>query len=58
MYKGTGIASSRAEARRKAEEALKERLWRECWKEAIEVPRQAAERVVEVGGVFEVTLEI
>jgi hypothetical protein len=59
MYKEKGTGRSKEEARRRAEEALKERLWRECWKEAIEVPRDAVEHVVAIeGGLFEVTIEI
>ena len=58
MYKGTGVGRSKAEARQKADEALKERLWKECWKDEVEVPRDAVERVVEVNGMFEVTVEI
>ncbi len=58
MYKETGVGRSKAEARHKAEEALKERLWKEVWKDNIEVPRDAVECVVEVNGMFEVTIEI
>ena len=59
MYKETGVGRSKAEARKKAEEALKERLWKEVWKDNVEVPREAVECVVEVGeGLFEVTIEI
>ena len=58
MYKQKGVGKSREEARRRAEEALKERLWRECWKDEIEL-----QVVSEMGrelenGEFEVTLEI
>lgn len=58
MYKQKGVGRSREEARRRAEEALKERLWRECWKDEIEL-----QGVSEMGrelenGEFEVTLEI
>lgn len=55
--KGTGIGRSREEARRRAEEMLKERLWREVWKECVELPVRN-EKVVEVDGIFEVEIEI
>ena len=58
MYKETGVGRSKAEARQKADEALKERLWKEVWKDNVEVPREAVETVVEVNGMFEVTIEI
>lgn len=58
MYKETGVGRSKAEARHKAEEALKERLWREVWKDVIEVPGEVRESVVEVCGMYEVTIEI
>lgn len=57
MYKQKGVGKSREEARRKAEEALKERLWRECWKDEIELQGER-ETVVEVGGMFEVEIEV
>jgi len=58
MYKETGVGRSKAEARHKAEEAMKERLWKEAWKDEIELPRSAVESVREVEGMFEVTIEI
>ena len=59
MYKEKGTGKSKEEARRRAEDALKERLWRECWKEEIEVPRDAVVHVEAIeGGLFEVTIEI
>lgn len=59
MYKETGVGKSKEEARRKAEEALKERLWREVWKDNVDVPREAVESVVEVcDELYEVTIEI
>ena len=58
MYKETGVGRSKAEARHKADEALKERLWKEVWKDNVEVPRDVVETVVEVNGIFEVTIEI
>lgn len=57
MYKQKGVGKSREEARRRAEEALKERLWRECWRESVEL-RVKEERVVEVAGMYEVEIEI
>lgn len=51
------VGRSREEARMRAEEALKERLWEECWREEIELPVKR-ETVVEVGGMFEVEIEI
>lgn len=58
MYKAKAVGSTREEARMRAEEALKERLWRECWKDEIEL-----QGVSEMGrelenGEFEVTLMI
>lgn len=58
MYKETGVGRSKAEARQKADEALKERLWKEVWKDNVEVPGNVVETVVEVNGMFEVTIEI
>ena len=55
--KGTGVGRSREEARRRAEEMLKERLWREVWKECVDLPVKK-EKVVEVDGIFEVEIEI
>ena len=55
--KGTGVGMSREEARRRAEEMLKERLWREVWKECVDLPVKK-EKVVEVDGIFEVEIEI
>lgn len=58
MYKQKGVGRSREEARRRAEEALKERLWRECWKDEIELQGVREEQRELVDGKFEVTLEI
>lgn len=59
MYSEKRTGKTVEEARKAAEEALKERLWKEVWKDNVEVPREAVERVVEVGvGLFEVTIEI
>lgn len=55
--KGTGVGRSREEARKRAEEMLKERLWRECWKEEIELPVKEV-RVAEIDGMFEIEIEI
>ena len=55
--KGTGVGRSREEARMRAEEMLKERLWREVWKECVDLPVKK-EKVVEVDGIFEVEIEI
>ena len=55
--KGWGVGRSREEARKRAEEMLKERLWRECWKENVDLPVKK-ERVVEVEGMFEIEIEI
>lgn len=56
MYRQKGIGKSEAEARERALEALKERLWRECWKGEIELPVRR-ERVVEKDGIFEIEIE-
>lgn len=45
------------EARKRAEEALKERLWKEVWKEEIELPVKS-EKVIEVEGMFEIEIEV
>ena len=55
--KGTGVGRSREEARRRAEEMLKERLWREVWKDCVDLVVKK-EKVVEVDGIFEVEIEI
>lgn len=55
--KGTGVGRSREEARRRAEEMLKERLWREVWKECVDLPVKK-EKVMEVDGIFEVEIEV
>lgn len=55
--KGTGVGRSREEARKRAEEALKERLWREVWKECIDLPVKEV-RVAEIDGMFEIDVEI
>ena len=55
--RGTGVGRSREEARKRAEEALKERLWREVWKEEIELPVKEV-RVAEIDGMFEIDVEI
>lgn len=57
MYKQKGVGRSREEARRRAEEALKERLWRECWREEVELAVKK-EEVVEVAGMYEVEIEV
>lgn len=56
MYKARGIGNSEEQARERAMEALKERLWRECWKGEIELPVKR-ERVVEEDGIFEIEIE-
>jgi hypothetical protein len=58
MYKQKGVGKSREEARRRAEEALKERLWRECWKDEIELQGVSEMGRERENGEFEVTLEI
>lgn len=55
--KGKGVGRSREEARKRAEEMLKERLWRECWKDEIELPVKG-EEVVEIEGMFEIEIEV
>lgn len=55
--KGWGVGRSREEARKRAEEMLKERLWREVWKENVELPVKE-EKVVEDEGMFEVEIEV
>lgn len=57
MYKAKAVGRSREEARRRAEEALKERLWRECWREEVELAVKK-EEVVEVSGMYEVEIEV
>lgn len=57
MYKETGVGRSKAEARQKAEEALKERLWKECWKNEVEIDVEEVSSV-EVGGIYEVTIKV
>ena len=52
-----GTGRSKAEARRKAEEALKERLWKECWKNEVEIDVEEVSSV-EVGGIYEVTIKV
>lgn len=55
--KGTGVGRSREEARSRAEEMLKERLWRDVWKDCVDLVVKK-EKVVEVDGIFEVEIEI
>lgn len=57
MMKAAGTGRSKAEARRKAEEALKERLWKECWKNEVEIDVEEVSSV-EVGGIYEVTIKV
>lgn len=57
MYKEKAVGKSKEEARKKAEEALKERLWKECWRESVEL-RVSREEAVEVCGMWEVELEV
>lgn len=56
--KGTGVGRSRKEARRIAEDMLKERLWREVWKECVDLPVKKEKVVEVVDGIFEVEIEI
>ncbi len=51
------IGKTREEARSAAMEALKERLWKECWKDEIELPVKE-ERVSMEGGMFKVELTV
>ncbi len=55
--KGKGVGRSVEEARKRAEEMLKERLWRECWKDEIELPVKE-EKIVEEDGIFEIEIEV
>lgn len=57
MYKEKRAGKSIEEARERAMEALKERLWKEAWKDEVELP-DVRETVVEIGGMFEVEVEI
>lgn len=57
VMRGKGVGRSREEARKRAEESLKERLWKEVWKEEIALPVKG-EEVVEIGGMFEVEIEV
>lgn len=57
MYKETGVGRSKAEARKRAEEALKERLWKEVWKHEVEIDVEEVSSV-EVGGIYEVTIKV
>lgn len=57
MFKASGVAGSEERAREMALDALKQVLWEECWKEAIELVG-VMESVREVGGMFEVTVSI
>lgn len=57
MYKVKGVGNSEEEARTRAVEALKERLWREVWCESVELELKG-EVVTEVAGLFEVEIEI
>lgn len=57
MYRQKGVGRSREEARQRAEEALKERLWSEVWKESVELAVKR-EEVVEVCGMYEVEIEV
>lgn len=51
------VGRTREEARERAMEALKERLWREVWRESVELEVKR-ESVVEIGGLFEVEIEV
>lgn len=55
--KAVGIGRSKADARKRAEEALKERLWKECWKNEVEIDVEEVSSV-EVGGIYEVTIKV
>lgn len=57
MFKEKRVGKSIEEARERAMEALKERLWKEAWKDEVELP-DVMETVVEIGGMFEVEVEI
>ena len=57
MYKASGIGRSEDQARERALAALKERLWRECWRDAVELDAEDVS-VVEVDGVFEVEVKV
>lgn len=57
MLKEKRTGRTREEAREAALSALKERCWKECWRDSIELP-VVRETVVEVGGLFEVEIEI
>lgn len=57
MYKEKRAGKSIEEARERAMEALKERLWKDAWKDEVELP-DVRETVVEIGGMFEVEVEI
>lgn len=48
---------TKEEARMRAMAALKERCWRECWRDNIELPVEK-ETVTEVGGMFEVEVYV
>jgi len=57
MYREKAIGRNKEEALEAAMDALKERLWRECWKEEIDLPGvKVVEREVESG--IEITVEI
>ena len=58
MYREKGVGNSKEEARERAMEALKERLWKECWKGEIEMPGVKEESRDLENGKFEVTLVI
>lgn len=57
MMKAVGIGRSKEDARKRAEEALKERLWKECWKHEVEIDVEEVSSV-EVGDIFEVTIKV
>lgn len=57
MMKAVGIGRSKEDARKRAEEALKERLWKECWKNEVEIDVEEVSSV-EVGGIYEVTIKV
>lgn len=57
MLKEKRIGRTVDEAWEAAMNALKERLWRECWRDNIELPVKRMD-ATEVGGMYEVEIEI
>lgn len=57
MIRGTGIGRTEEEARERAIDALKDRLWEEVWKDEIQLPVKR-EKVDEEDGIFVVTVDI